>query len=66
MKKKYFAPTINISNIDTNTLLTGGSIGDGKTVVSGQPESDVSTPGSSEDNQFSKKHYYNIWDDDEQ
>ena len=64
MKKKYFAPTININVLETTSLLAG-SIGEGKTVGSGQPESDVSTPGTSGDNQFSKKHYYNVWDNDE-
>lgn len=64
MKKIYIAPSVSISEIDTNTLLAG-SIGDGKNIVSEQPQSDLSTPGSSVDNQFSKKHY-NVWSDDEE
>ena len=64
MKKIYIAPSVSISEIDTNTLLAG-SIGDGKTIGSGQPESDVKTPVSSAENQFSKKHY-NVWSDDEE
>ena len=64
MKKIYIAPSVSISEIDTNTLLAG-SIGDGKNIVSEQPQSDVTTPGSSADNQFSKKHY-NVWSDDEE
>ena len=64
MKKIYIAPSVSISEIDTNTLLAG-SIGNGKTIVSEQPQSDVTTPGSSADNQFSKKHY-NVWSDDEE
>ena len=31
MKKKYFAPTININVLETTSLLAG-SIGEGKTV----------------------------------
>ena len=51
MKKIYIAPSVSISEIDTNTLLAG-SIGDGKNIVSAE-------------NQFSKKHY-NVWSDDEE
>ena len=63
MKKIYIAPYVSISKIDTNTLLAG-SIGDGKNIVSEQPQSDINS-GTSIDNQFSKKHY-NVWSDDEE
>lgn len=64
MKKIYIAPSVSISEIDTNTLLAG-SIGDGKTIGSGQPQSDKDNPSTSIENQFSKKHY-NVWSDDEE
>lgn len=63
MKKIYIAPSVSISKIDTNTLLAG-SIGDGKNIVSEQPQSDIN-PSTSIENQFSKKHY-NVWSDDEE
>lgn len=64
MKKIYIAPTVSISEIDTNTLLAG-SIGDGKTIGSGQPQSDKNGSSDPDINQFSKKHY-NVWSDDEE
>ena len=64
MKKIYIAPSVSISKIDTNTLLAG-SIGDGKPLGSGQPESDKNNPSTSGDNQFSKQHY-SVWGDDEE
>ena len=64
MKKIYIAPSVSISKIDTNTLLAG-SIGDGKPLGSGQPESDENGSYDPKINQFSKKHY-NVWSDDEE
>ena len=64
MKKIYIAPSVSISKIDTHTLLAG-SIGDGKNIVSEQPQSDINNPSTSGDNQFSKKHY-SVWGDDEE
>lgn len=66
MKKQYIMPQIVVATIQSTTLLAGS--GDAlATPVDQRPSSDVSgsTPSAPTDNQFSKQHSFDLWDDEE-
>lgn len=65
MKKQYIMPQTIVATIQATTLLAGSD--PLSTPNDQRPSSDVSdgsTPTSS-DNQFSKQHSFDLWDDEE-
>lgn len=63
MKKQYIMPQIVVATIQATTLLAGS--GDAlETPVDDLPTSDKNSSTPS-DNQFSKQHSFDLWDDEE-
>lgn len=63
MKKTYMTPAISVMAMETAAILAGS--GNMNTVSDRRPTWDlgVSDPSMADDNQFSKEHTFDSWED---
>lgn len=60
MKKTYMTPAISVMAMETAAILAGSV----KTTVTGaRPASDAALVNDPTDNQFSKEHTFDVWED---
>lgn len=60
MKKTYMTPAISVMAMETAAILAGSF----KTTVTGaRPASDAALASDPAENQFSKEHTFDVWED---